>query len=47
MDPERHRKIASEGGKRAHSLGRAHRWTSAEAKKAANLSKKSKARKLR
>jgi general stress protein YciG len=34
MSPERHREIASKAGKRAHELGRAHKWTSAEAKEA-------------
>jgi len=32
MSPERQRAIASKGGKSAHVLGRAHKFTSAEAK---------------
>ncbi|OHA92416.1 MAG: general stress protein [Candidatus Zambryskibacteria bacterium RIFCSPHIGHO2_01_FULL_49_18] len=28
MDPEKQRRIASMGGKRAHELGKAHRFTS-------------------
>lgn len=31
MDPEKHRKIAKMGGKKAHKLGVAHTWTSEEA----------------
>jgi general stress protein YciG len=31
MTPERHAEISSKGGKRAHELGRAHRFTWAEA----------------
>jgi general stress protein YciG len=31
MDPAKQRAIASRGGKRAHELGRAHRFTPAEA----------------
>ncbi len=27
MDPQRQREIASQGGKAAHRLGSAHRWT--------------------
>lgn len=34
MTPERHREIARMGGKRAQELGRAHRWTSEEARAA-------------
>jgi general stress protein YciG len=35
MDPERRREIASEGGKRAHQLGRAYTWNSETARQAA------------
>lgn len=31
MDPERQREIASLGGRRAHELGTAHKWTKEEA----------------
>lgn len=31
MDPEKQRKIASEGGKAAHRKGTAHKWTPEEA----------------
>lgn len=34
MSPEKKREIASKGGKAAHARGRAHRWTSEEAKAA-------------
>lgn len=34
MDPEKQRLIASAGGKKAHALGKAHKWTSEEAKEA-------------
>lgn len=34
MSPERHREIARMGGKKAHALGTAHKWTSEEAKEA-------------
>lgn len=34
MDPEKQRKIASEGGKAAHESGHAHEFTSEEAKDA-------------
>lgn len=34
MDPEKQRKIASEGGKAAHQSGNAHEFDSEEAKKA-------------
>lgn len=34
MDPQRQREIASQGGKVAHELGRAHTWSSEEAKAA-------------
>jgi general stress protein YciG len=33
-DPERRRKLASEGGKRAHALGKAHQWTTESAREA-------------
>lgn len=34
LSPKRMREIASEGGKAAHRQGRAHRWTSEEARAA-------------
>lgn len=34
MTPERHREVASAGGKMAQAGGRAHRWTPEEAKEA-------------
>jgi len=34
MDPDKQRKIASEGGKAAHQSGNAHEFTPEEAKKA-------------
>jgi hypothetical protein len=34
MSPEKKREIASKGGKAAHSLGTAHKWTSEEAQAA-------------
>jgi uncharacterized protein len=34
LSPERQREIASKGGKAAHALGRAHEFTSNEARKA-------------
>lgn len=34
MDPERQRQLASEGGKEAHRSGRAHEFTSEEAREA-------------
>lgn len=34
MDPQRQRKIASEGGKAAHQSGNAHEFTSEEAREA-------------
>lgn len=34
MDPQRQREIASEGGREAHRQGRAHEFTSAEAREA-------------
>jgi uncharacterized protein len=37
MTPERRRLIASMGGKRAHTLGTAHKWTKAEASKAGKI----------
>lgn len=32
MDPEKQRAIASKGGKKAHELGTAHKWTKEEAR---------------
>lgn len=34
MDPKLQRELAQRGGQRAHELGRAHEWTSAEARAA-------------
>ncbi|MDQ3845732.1 MAG: general stress protein [Bacteroidota bacterium] len=34
MDPERQRRIASEGGRAAHKQGVAHEWSSEEARAA-------------
>lgn len=34
MTPERRKEVSSKGGKKAHELGTAHQWTSAEAKEA-------------
>ncbi len=34
MDPERQRQIASKGGRAAHEQGKAHEWTSEEARAA-------------
>jgi general stress protein YciG len=34
MTPEKKREIASKGGKAAHALGTAHKWTSEEAQAA-------------
>lgn len=34
MDPDRQKEIASLGGKAAHQQGRAHEWTSEEAREA-------------
>jgi general stress protein YciG len=46
MDPERQREIASEGGKKAHQLGRAHRFTPEEGKLAAQKSVEARANRL-
>lgn len=37
MDPDQRRKIASQGGKAAHEQGKAHVWTSEEAKEAGRI----------
>lgn len=34
MDPEKQRRIASQGGKTAHDKGKAHQFTSEEAREA-------------
>jgi uncharacterized protein len=34
MDREKHREIASKGGRAAHAKGTAHEWSSAEAREA-------------
>ncbi len=41
MDPEKRKKIASEGGKAAHQSGRAHEWSSQEAREAGRKGGKS------
>lgn len=46
MDKEKQRAIASKGGKKAHALGTAHKWTSEEAKKAGRLGGRAKSRKV-
>ena len=38
MSPERKREVASKGGKAAHALGKAHRWTHKEAQDAGRKS---------
>jgi general stress protein YciG len=38
MDPQRQREIASAGGKAAHAQGKAHQWTSTEAREAGRKS---------
>jgi general stress protein YciG len=38
MDPERRRRIASEGGKAAHAKGTAHEWSTNEARVAGRKS---------
>ena len=38
MDPQRQREIASQGGITAHREGRAHKWSSAEAREAGRKS---------
>jgi len=42
MDPERQRQIASEGGRTAHREGRAHKFTSEEAREAGRKGGRSK-----
>ena len=37
MDPERHREIARMGGRAAHAQGKAHEFTSEEARRAGNV----------
>jgi hypothetical protein len=37
MTPEKRREIAAKGGKAAHALGRAHKWTFEEASAAGKL----------
>ena len=41
MDPEKRKRIASEGGKAAHQSGRAHEWSSQEAREAGRKGGKS------
>ncbi len=40
MSPEKRREIASKGGKVAHVLGKAHKWTSEEAQAAGRKSRR-------
>ncbi|WP_373988348.1 KGG domain-containing protein [Duganella sp. BuS-21] len=40
MDPERQREIAAEGGRAAHAKGKAHEFTSEEARRAGAMSHK-------
>lgn len=35
IGPEQRREIAAQGGKTAHAMGKAHKWTSEEARAAA------------
>jgi general stress protein YciG len=37
MDPDRRRIIAGKGGKTAQALGKSHKWTSEEARKAGRI----------
>jgi uncharacterized protein len=37
MDPDKRRVIASKGGKRAHELGKGHKWTPEEASEAGKV----------
>lgn len=37
MDPQRQREIAIQGGRTAHQIGRAHKFTSEEAREAGRL----------
>lgn len=37
MSPEKKREIASKGGRAAHALGVAHKWSSEEAKRAGKI----------
>ena len=45
MSSEKKREIASKGGKAAHALGTAHKWTSEEAQAAGRKGGKATARK--
>lgn len=47
MDPERHRAIASLGGKAAHAKGTGRKWDSKSAAEAGRLGGIARARKLR
>jgi hypothetical protein len=42
MDPDKQRIIASKAGKKAHAIGKAHRWTKEDASKAGKLGGKRK-----
>lgn len=44
LTPERRREIASQGGKAAHALGKAHQFTPAEARAAGRKGGRSSAR---
>lgn len=37
MDPDKQRMIAGMGGKKANAIGKAHKWTKAEASNAGKL----------
>jgi len=40
MDPERLKELSGNGGRKAHALGKAHKWTSSEAREAGLISVK-------
>ena len=40
MDPARLKELSGFGGRKAHAMGKAHRWTSAEAREAGLISVK-------
>jgi hypothetical protein len=37
MDPDKQRSIAGMGGKKAHAIGKAHKWTKEDASNAGKL----------
>lgn len=47
MDPEKRRRIASQGGKAAHKSGAAHEWTADEAREAGRKGGSASQKKLR